>query len=115
MEHASLLVPRLARASRAAYGVVALLGAAALWGWVLGIPQLRDLGADFAPMAPAGALAFVLLAASFFAEQSGRHRGAVVAAALAVVIALLSLAEAVGAPPLGVRLEALAQGAGEMP
>src|SRR6267142_2104545 len=58
----SSLVSRLARASRACYGVVALLGASAIWGWVLGVPWLRDLGADFAPMAPGAALAPLLAA-----------------------------------------------------
>jgi PAS domain S-box-containing protein len=115
MEQASPLVPRLARASRAAYGVVALIGACALWGWVLGIPELRDLGADFAPMSPAAALAFVLLSAGFFAAQAGRRRGAIVAAALAALIAVLSLAEALGGVSLGMRLEGFAQAGGEMP
>src|SRR5687767_7168177 len=115
MEPASPLVPRLARASRVAYGLVALLGAAALWGWVLGIPVLRDLGADFAPMSPAAALAFVLLAASFFAAQAGRSKGSFCAAILAGLIAALSLIEALGGPPLGMRFEWFAGPAGEMP
>ena len=74
MQSNTSLIPSLARVSRAAYGLVAVLGAAALWGWVLGIPALRDLGADFAPMTPAAAIAFVLLAASYFAAIRGRPR-----------------------------------------
>src|SRR5438477_578830 len=45
MPSISLLVPRLARVSRASCGVVALLGASAIWGWVLGVPLLRGLAA----------------------------------------------------------------------
>src|ERR687888_573067 len=62
MSSNSSLIPRLARVSRACYGIVAALGAAAIWGWVLGAPALRDLGADFAPMSPSAALALLLLA-----------------------------------------------------
>jgi hypothetical protein len=50
MQSITSLIPTLARVSRAAYGAVAVLGAAALWGWVIDVPALRDLGADFAPM-----------------------------------------------------------------
>src|SRR4051812_34401787 len=115
MQSFTSLVPRLARISRAAYGIVAALGALAIWGWALGIPELRDLGADFAPMSPAAALAFVLLATSFFAAQAGRSKSALCAALVAALIAALSLVEALGGPALGMRLEALAQSAGEMP
>src|ERR687884_403171 len=83
MQSFTSLVPRLERISRAAYGIVAALGALAIWGWALGVPVLRDLGADFAPMSPAAALAFVLLATSFFAAERGRRKGALAAAALA--------------------------------
>src|SRR5438132_1550378 len=67
MPSLSLLVPRLARVSRVAYGIVAMIGAAAIWGWVLGVPFLRDFGADYAAMSPAAALSMLLLATSFFA------------------------------------------------
>src|SRR2546428_110875 len=60
----SFLLSRLRRAAHFAYGLAALIGTAALWGWAIGLPRLRDLGIDFAPMAPAEALAFVLLGAS---------------------------------------------------
>src|SRR5919204_4536085 len=93
MQQFTTLVARLTRIARAAYGVVAALGALAIWGWALGVPLLRDLGADFAPMSPSAALAFVLLATSFFAAERGRRKGAAVAAALAALIALLTLAE----------------------
>src|SRR5205823_3567221 len=87
MPSLSLLVPRLARVSRAAYGIVAMLGAAAIWGWVLGVPFLRDFGADYAAMSPAAALSMLLLATSFFAAEAGRPRSAIVAAAAVGVIA----------------------------
>ena len=115
MQSIASLIPTLARVSRAAYGIVAVLGAAALWGWAIDVPALRDLGADFAPMAPAAALAFVLLAASFSAARSGRRRTAFAAAALAGGIAALTLVEALGGVPLGMSLEWLAGAGGEMP
>src|SRR3954469_25974282 len=108
MQPSSPLARRLARISRAAYGAVAAIGAAALWGWALGVPALRDLGADFAPMVPAAALACLLLAASFFAAQSGRARTGALAAALAALIALLTIAEALSGLPLGSGFEWLA-------
>ena len=65
-----------ARASRTlAFGLVAR--ARARWRCGAGrstSPALRDLGADFAPMSPAAALAFLLLAASFLAAE--RRAGA---------------------------------------
>ena len=116
MQSVSSLIPRLARISLTAYGVVALLGAMALWGWVLNVPALRDLGADFAPMSPASALALVLLAASFHAAQSGSRRAAYAAAALAGTIAALTLVEILAQLPLGMTFDwfAAARG-GEMP
>ena len=80
MQSIASLIPTLARVSRAAYGIVALLGAAALWGWVIDVPALRDLGADFAPMSPAAALAFLLLAGSFYAARTGRRKASIAAA-----------------------------------
>src|SRR5947207_13887390 len=115
MPSISLLVPRLARVSRASYGVVALLGASAIWGWVLGVPLLRDLGADFAPMSPGAALAFLLLATSFFAAQTGRRASAVTAALLAGLIAALTLAETLFALPFGMSFEWLAARGAELP
>src|SRR5438270_11667861 len=93
MASVSLLVPRLARVARVAYGIVAALGAAAIWGWVLGVPWLRDLGAEYTAMSPAAALAMLLLASSFFAAEAGRRRSSVVAAAAAGAIAALTLVE----------------------
>src|SRR5438874_12630114 len=108
MPSISSLVPRLARVSRAAYGVVALLGASAIWGWVLGVPFLRDLGADFAPMSPGAALALLLLASSFFAAEAGRRTSAAAAALGAGAIAALTLAETLLGLPLGMNFEWLA-------
>src|SRR3954466_12550187 len=115
MQELTPLVARLARVSRAAYGIVAALGAAAIWGWALGVPWLRDLGADFAPMSPAAALRFVLLATSFFAAERGRSKGAIAAAALACTIAALTLLETLTGLPLGMSFQWLAPAGGEMP
>ena len=115
MQSIASLIPTLARVSRAAFGIVAVLGAAALWGWAIDVPALRDLGADFAPMSPAAALAFVVLAGSFYAARTGRRRVALAAACLAGGIAALTLVEVLANVPLGMSLEWLAGGGGEMP
>src|SRR3954468_13074154 len=115
MQSLASLIPTLARVSRPAYGIVAVLGAAALWGWVIDVPALRDLGADFAPMSPAGALAFLLLAGSFYAARTGRSRTAIFAAGVAGTIAVLTLVEALAGLPLGMSFEWLAADGGEMP
>src|SRR5437763_900289 len=115
MQSFTSLVARLGRISRAAYGIVAALGALAIWGWELGVPVLRDLGADFAPMSPAAALAFVLLATSFFAAEGGRRKGALAAAALAATIAALTLVETLTDLPLGMAFGWLAAPGGETP
>src|SRR3954453_20240420 len=115
MQELTPLVARLARVSRAAYGIVGALGAAAIWGWALGVPWLRDLGADFAPMSPAAALSFVLLATSFFAAERGRSKGAIAAAALACTIAALTLLEVLADLPLGTSFGWLAGPRGEYP
>ncbi|HYL91435.1 MAG TPA: ATP-binding protein [Burkholderiales bacterium] len=114
MPSLSLLVARLARISRAAYGIVAVLGAAAIWGWVLGVPALRDLGADYAAMSPGAALALLLLATSFFAAEAARPRSAVVAAGAAGAIALLTLAQHLLGAPLGMSFDWLAGPMAEM-
>src|SRR4051812_1671778 len=87
------LVASLQRASLAAWGLVALIGAAALWGWAIDLPRLRDFGADFAPMPPAAAFSCVLLAASFLAARRGNARASVVASAVVGLVAALSLVE----------------------
>src|SRR3954470_8332670 len=115
MQSIASLIPTLARVSRAAYGAVAVIGAAALWGWVLDVPALRDIGADFAPMSPAAALAFVLLAGSFFAARTGRGRTSLVVAAIAAGSAALTLVEALSGAPLGMNLEWIAARGGEVP
>jgi PAS domain S-box-containing protein len=100
----SPLLAKLDRAAQLAYGLAALIAATVIWGWVLDVPRLRDLGADFAPMAPAEALAFVLLASSFHAShREGRRqrRAAYAAAAVAGALGLLGLAEALTGRSLG--------------
>ena len=106
---AAPLLRRLDRGARLAYSLAGLIGVGAIAGWALGLARLRDLGADFAPMAPAEAIAFVLLATGFHAAH--RHdlrqrRTAVLAAAAAGGLALLSLAETLGGQPLGLAFNA---------
>src|SRR5687768_5010629 len=101
----SPFLSRLDRAAQLAYGLAALIAAAALWGWVLDVPRLRDLGADFAPMAPAEALAFALLAASFYASHREGYRyrrASYSAAAVAAAIAMFGLVEALSGEALGI-------------
>src|ERR671914_523946 len=87
------LLSRLTRVAYGAFGLVALLAAMALWGWAIHVPWLRDLGADFAPMSAPGALAFLLLAASFLAAERGQRAAAYVAAGITAALALAALAE----------------------
>ncbi|HZM34179.1 MAG TPA: hypothetical protein VFC18_06740 [Burkholderiales bacterium] len=49
MQAGSPPFPLLARIASVTYGLVALLAALALWGWVLDVAWLRDLGAQAAP------------------------------------------------------------------
>jgi PAS domain S-box-containing protein len=107
------LLSRLTRAARLAFGLVAALAAVTLWGWALELPRLRDFGADFAPMPPAAALCFLLLACSFFAahEADPRSRRASYAAAfMAGLLALLALVESVAEIPLGTSFAILTAG-----
>src|SRR5687768_16635362 len=102
----SPLLRRLDRISRIAYGLAAFIAAPALLGWALEAPRLRDLGADFAPMPPAEAFAYLLLALSFFASHRDDYRSrraAYSAAAAAAAIALFALVEGVSGEPLGMR------------
>jgi PAS domain S-box-containing protein len=87
------LPARLTRVAYGAFGLVAALAAMALWGWAIHVPWLRHLGADFAPMSAPGALAFVLLAASFLAAERGRRASAYAAASITAALALAALAE----------------------
>ncbi|MFL6566792.1 MAG: ATP-binding protein [Burkholderiales bacterium] len=100
----SPLLGKLSRAAQLAYGLAALIATAAIWGWAIEVPRLRDLGADFAPMAPGEALAFLLLASSFYASQHDDYRSrraAYSAAAVAGAIGLFGLVEALSGEPLG--------------
>ena len=101
----SPLLSKLARAALFAYGLAAVIATAAIWGWAIDVPRLRDLGADFAPMAPGEALALVLLAASFYASQRDDYRNrraAYAAAAVAAAIAIFGLTEALTGESLGI-------------
>src|SRR6266850_3322858 len=100
----SPLLGKLSRAAQLAYGLAALIATAAIWGWAFDVLRLRDLGADFAPMAPGEALAFLLLASSFYAsyrDDFRSRRAAYSAAAVAGAIALFGLVEALSGEPLG--------------
>jgi len=100
----SPLLGKLSRAAQLAYGLAALIATAAIWGWAVDVPRLRDLGADFAPMAPGEALAFLLLASSFYASHRDDYRSrraAYSAAAVAGAIGLFGLVEALSGEPLG--------------
>jgi hypothetical protein len=99
---------RLGRIANTAYGLVAVLAALALWGWVVDVPALRDLGAQAAPMPPAAALALLLIAGGFTARQRGQRRSALAAACVAVAIAGLTLVEEFARVPLGMQIEWLA-------
>ena len=87
------VLARLNRAAHLSYGLVAALAAAALWGWALDVPVLRNLGAGYPAMPPEVALGFLTLAASFLAVERGRTRAAYLCAALAGLIALMGLAD----------------------
>jgi PAS domain S-box-containing protein len=87
---------RLGRLARLCYGVVAVIGVVTLWGWVLGVARLRDLGAEFSPMPPGASLAFLLLACSYFAPT---RRLAWSAAGVAAAATLLSFFPASGFIP----------------
>src|SRR5712671_3702121 len=107
------LLSRLTRAARLAFGLVAALAAVALWGWALDLPRLRDFGADFAPMPPAAALCFLLLACSFFTAhepERRRQRASYAAAVVAGLIALLALVESLAEIPLGTSFAVLGAG-----
>jgi PAS domain S-box-containing protein len=114
-----MLVRRLARAALLAWGLVATLSAMAIWGWALHLPRLRDLGADFAPMAPAAALAFLVLAAGWLALERGgprARRTAWIAAGVVAVLALLGLIEEFAGARFGTSFSwLLGAGGGEMP
>src|SRR5688572_21584514 len=88
-----IILLRLTRIAHAAFGAVAALGAMALWGWAAGVPWLRDIGADFAPMSPGAALAFLLLATSFLAAERRSWRAAAVASTAVALIAGFALSE----------------------
>jgi PAS domain S-box-containing protein len=95
---------KLTRAAQLAYGLAAFIATAAIWGWAIDLPRLRDLGADFAPMAPGEALAFLLLASSFYASHHDDYRSrraAYSAAAVAGAIGLFGLVEALSGESLG--------------
>jgi PAS domain S-box-containing protein len=105
------VVPLPPRGERArlpdfAHGAVALAAAIAavtLWGWALGAAGLRHFGVPALPMPPAAAIGILLVACAFraAAREDGGGRSARIAAGLAVVLCLLSLAERFAGVALG--------------
>src|SRR5689334_7149915 len=91
MRPSSSLQDLLSRTARTAYSLAGLIGVAALWGWAIGVAVLRDLGADFAPMSAAEAIAFLLLAGSFHASQQEGFRARRTSYAAAAVAAGLAV------------------------
>src|SRR5919106_1057546 len=102
------LLSRLTRSAHAAFGLVAALAALALWGWAANVPALRDLGADFAPMSPPAALAFLLLAASFFAVEHSLRIDIAPAASVTLLVLALVTPLPRGAKAFGVPLHGAA-------
>jgi PAS domain S-box-containing protein len=106
--------PRLEFA-RSAFAVAAAIAALTLWGWALGAPGLRHFGAAAIPMPPAGAIGFLLLACSFYAaaqEDARSQRNARIAAGLAALLGLLSLAEHFAGLALGMNFPFASRWAG---
>src|SRR5262245_53217365 len=96
---------RLKRAAEGANFITVAIGIAGLVGWLVAIPELRTLGADFPPISPGGAIA--LLAAAVGLEFVGRphSRGAAyvprVAAAVIALLATLTIVEELAHVSLG--------------
>ncbi len=84
------------RATQACAALVVLAGSAALAGWATGRPALLGLRANYIPMAPNTALAFIVLGLGLFWVVSGWRGGRVLAgpgAALVGVVGILRLVE----------------------
>ena len=99
---------QLLRVAHAAYALVATLAAMALWGWAIDVPWLRDLGADFAPMAVASAIGFVLHAAGFVAAERGARRFSIFMSGLVVLLAGAALADGLFQLPLDLGISPVA-------
>jgi PAS domain S-box-containing protein len=113
--HARVAEVRLPELANAAIAVAAAIAAVTLWGWALGAAGLRHFGVPAVPMPPGGAIGFLLVAGSFRAasyEDPRRGRGARIAAAIAVLLCLLSLAEHFAGIALGMNFPFASRWAG---
>ena len=76
------------RTTQACGALVALVGAAALAGWLTGRPVLLGLRANYIPMAPNTALAFIVLGLGLFVVDSGWRGGRALAVSGAGLVGL---------------------------
>jgi two-component system NtrC family sensor kinase len=84
------------RATRACGALVALTGVMTLAGWATGRPALASLRANYIPMAPNTALAFIVLGAALVAVATpwrGSRLGAGLAAGVVGLVGVLRLIE----------------------
>ena len=84
------------RTAQACGTLIVVVGVAALAGWATGRPFLLGLRANYIPMAPNAALAFIVLGLGLFAVVGGGawgRRYAVVGAVLVGVVGILRLGE----------------------
>jgi two-component system NtrC family sensor kinase len=72
-------------------GMVAILGAAALVGWAIDHPVLLGVRADYIPMAPNTALAFVVLGLGLAGAVGDRRGGRGLAGPAAALVALIGI------------------------
>lgn len=116
MEETHLSRPPFQRAAQACGASAAVVGAAALAGWATGHPVLLGFRANYIPMAPNTALAFVVLGSGLTAVVSGwlpGRRVAALGAAFTGLIGGLRLAEYASGFGLGVDRWFLHVGAGQ--
>ena len=96
MESTHLARPPYRRATRACGALVAVAGIAALAGWGTGHPVLLGLRANYVPMAPNTALAFIVLGWGLFVVVGGWRGGrrlAGLGAAFTGLVGVLRLGE----------------------
>ncbi len=97
--------PSYRRATQACAAFVALAGVAAIVGWMTGQSALRSLRANYIPMAPNTALAFIALSLALVGAASNRRVGRLVAgfcAGLVGCVGVLRLLEFALRPGLAV-------------
>jgi PAS domain S-box-containing protein len=96
---------RLRHAARAANLLILVIALTGLAGWLLGIPALQTLGAEFPPIAPAEACALLAIGSCLAWLRDGpspaTRRATWAASVLVALLALGSIIEQVGARSLG--------------